>query len=233
MWRQALICVALCVALPNVQATGLPAGKHLVVTGQAEYKIEPDMLTLSVVVSALDKAGLTAKQQVDKKVATFFGQLEALGIARTAVEAGNLFIAPEYQYPANQAPTLLGYRAQRQLAVKLYELDKLSQLLDTALAAGLQSVANIEYGLKDAATAKIQARNVAVKDAAQKAEQLAQAFGAKLGAIYRVNYQTTHALPYMARSVKSMAAMPEAAGDSYQQQTITLSDSVEAVYLLE
>ncbi|WP_139379788.1 SIMPL domain-containing protein, partial [Zoogloea sp. LCSB751] len=77
-----------------------------------------------------------------------FGQLESLGIKRSDVEAGNLVISPEYQYPQNKQPEMVGYRAQRQLAVKLYQLDKLSQLMDTALKAGLESVSQIEYGLK-------------------------------------------------------------------------------------
>lgn len=64
---------------------------------------------------------------------------------------------------------MVGYRAQRQLAVKLYQLDKLSQLMDTALEAGLESVSQIEYGLKSPQVIKEQARLGAVADATSKA----------------------------------------------------------------
>ncbi|MCV5446410.1 SIMPL domain-containing protein, partial [Escherichia coli] len=83
-------------------------------------------------------------------------------------------------------PVLLGYRAQRQLAVKLYQLDKLSPLMDTALKAGLESVSQIEYGLKSPQVIKEQARLNAVEDAKTKAESLAKAFGMKLGKVYSV-----------------------------------------------
>ena len=164
MWRSLLTFSALVVSTPLL-AIEVPQAPHLVVSGYAEQKAEPDMLTLSVSVTALEKEGIKAKQQVDTKVAAFFGQLEGIGIKRSDVEAGNLLVSPEYQYAPNKQPELLGYRAQRQLAVKLYQLDKLSQLMDTALSAGLESVSQIEYGLKSPQIAKEQARLAAVADA--------------------------------------------------------------------
>ncbi|HHQ4590617.1 TPA: SIMPL domain-containing protein, partial [Aeromonas veronii] len=74
MWRPLLTLSALVVSAPLL-AIEVPQAPHLVVSGYAEQKTEPDMLTLNVAVSALDKQGLKAKQQVDTKVAAFFSQL--------------------------------------------------------------------------------------------------------------------------------------------------------------
>ncbi|KFN18642.1 hypothetical protein A9R10_21395 [Aeromonas piscicola] len=235
MWRPLLTLSALVVSAP-LFALEVPQAPHLVVSGYAEQKAEPDMLTLNVSVTALEKQGIKAKQQVDGKVAAFFGQLEGLGIKRSDVEAGNLVISPEYQYPQNKKPELVGYRAQRQLAVKLYQLDKLSELMDTALKAGLESVSQIEYGLKSPQTIKEQARVGAVEDAKTKAESLAKAFGMKLGKVYSVEYRNNTPMPIYSRALKA-AAMAAPAADmmenSYQQQQISITDNVEAVFLLE
>ncbi|MFA7258699.1 MAG: SIMPL domain-containing protein [Aeromonas bestiarum] len=235
MWRSLLTLSALVVSAP-LFALEVPQAPHLVVSGYAEQKAEPDMLTLNVSVTALEKQGIKAKQQVDGKVAAFFGQLEGLGIKRSDVEAGNLVISPEYQYPQNKKPELVGYRAQRQLAVKLYQLDKLSELMDTALKAGLESVSQIEYGLKSPQTIKEQARVGAVEDAKTKAESLAKAFGMKLGKVYSVEYRNNTPMPIYSRALKA-AAMAAPAADmmenSYQQQQISITDNVEAVFLLE
>ncbi|WP_348687398.1 SIMPL domain-containing protein [Aeromonas bestiarum] len=235
MWRPLLTLSALVVSAP-LFALEVPQAPHLVVSGYAEQKAEPDMLTLNVSVTALEKQGIKAKQQVDGKVAAFFGQLEGLGIKRSDVEAGNLVISPEYQYPQNKKPELVGYRAQRQLAVKLYQLDKLSELMDTALKAGLESVSQIEYGLKSPQTIKEQARVGAVEDAKTKAESLAKAFGMKLGKVYSVEYRNNTPMPIYSRGLKA-AAMAAPAADmmenSYQQQQISITDNVEAVFLLE
>lgn len=235
MWRPLLTLSALVVSAP-LFALEVPQAPHLVVSGYAEQKAEPDMLTLNVSVTALEKQGIKAKQQVDGKVAAFFGQLEGLGIKRSDVEAGNLVISPEYQYPQNKKPELVGYRAQRQLAVKLYQLDKLSELMDTALKAGLESVSQIEYGLKSPQTIKEQVRVGAVEDAKTKAESLAKAFGMKLGKVYSVEYRNNTPMPIYSRALKA-AAMAAPAADmmenSYQQQQISITDNVEAVFLLE
>ncbi|WP_180349320.1 SIMPL domain-containing protein [Aeromonas veronii] len=238
MWRPLLTLSALVVSAPLL-AIEVPQASHLVVSGYAEQKTEPDMLTLNVAVSALDKQGLKAKQQVDTKVAAFFSQLEGLGIKRSDVEAGNLMVSPEYQYGGNKKPVLLGYRAQRQLAVKLYQLDKLSPLMDTALKAGLESVSQIEYGLKSPQVIKEQARLNAVEDAKIKAESLAKAFGMKLGKVYSVEYRNASPITAYSRNLKVVQAMAMAApaadmaDNSYQQQQITVSDNIEAVFLLE
>ena len=234
MWRPLLTLSALVVSAP-LFAIEVPQAPHLVVSGYAEQKAEPDMLTLNVSVTALEKQGIKAKQQVDGKVAAFFGQLEGLGIKRTDVEAGNLVISPEYQYPQNKKPELVGYRAQRQLAVKLYQLDKLSELMDTALKAGLESVSQIEYGLKTPQAMKEQARLGAVEDARSKAKSLAKAFGMKLGKVYSVEYRNNTPMPIYSRALKAAAMSPAAdmMENSYQQQQISITDNVEAVFLLE
>lgn len=234
MWRPLLTLSALVVSAP-LFAIEVPQAPHLVVSGYAEQKAEPDMLTLNVSVTALEKQGIKAKQQVDGKVAAFFGQLEGLGIKRTDVEAGNLVISPEYQHPQNKKPELVGYRAQRQLAVKLYQLDKLSELMDTALKAGLESVSQIEYGLKTPQAMKEQARLGAVEDARSKAESLAKAFGMKLGKVYSVEYRNNTPMPIYSRALKAAAMSPAAdmMENSYQQQQISITDNVEAVFLLE
>ncbi|WP_167386711.1 SIMPL domain-containing protein [Aeromonas cavernicola] len=234
MWRPFFTLSLLAISSPLL-ALDIPEVPHLVVSGMSEQRVEPDMLTLNVSVTALEKQGIKAKQQVDTRVAAFFGQLEGLGIKRSDVEAGNLMVSPEYQYSDNKKPLLMGYRAQRQLAVKLYQLDKLSQLMDTALQAGLESVSEIEYGLKSPQTIKEQARLGAVEDAKRKAESLSKAFGMKLGKVYRVEYRNGSAMPLYSRNLKALAMADASAAveNSYQQQQITVTDNVEAVFLLE
>ncbi len=78
MRRPLLTLSALVVSAPLL-AIEVPQAPHLVVSGYAEQKTEPDMLTLNVAVSALDKQGLKAKQQVDTKVAAFSANWKGWG----------------------------------------------------------------------------------------------------------------------------------------------------------
>lgn len=109
--------------------------------------------------------------------------------------------------------------------------------MDTALKAGLESVSQIEYGLKSPQVIKEQARLNAVEDAKTKAESLAKAFGMKLGKVYSVEYRNASPITAYSRNLKMLQAMAAPAADmadnSYQQQQITVSDNIEAVFLLE
>lgn len=111
--------------------------------------------------------------------------------------------------------------------------------MDTALKAGLESVSQIEYGLKSPQVIKEQARLNAVEDAKTKAESLAKAFGMKLGKVYSVEYRNASPITAYSRNLKVVQAMAMAApaadmaDNSYQQQQITVSDNIEAVFLLE
>ena len=67
MWRPLLTLSALVVSAPLL-AIEVPQAPHLVVSGYAEQKAEPDMLTLNVAVTALEKQGIKAKQQVDTRL---------------------------------------------------------------------------------------------------------------------------------------------------------------------
>ncbi|MEN9586393.1 MAG: hypothetical protein RLZZ616_3399, partial [Pseudomonadota bacterium] len=91
-------------------------------------------------------------------------------------------------------------------------------------------------GLKSPQTIKEQARVGAVEDAKIKAESLAKAFGMKLGKVYSVEYRNNTPMPVYSRALKE-AVMAAPAADmmenSYQQQQISITDNVEAVFLLE
>lgn len=71
-------------------------------------------------------------------------------------------------------------------------------------------------------------------DATSKAESLAKAFGMKLGKVYSVEYRNSSPMPIYSRAMKAAAApAADMAENSYQQQQISITDNVEAVFLLE
>ncbi|WP_438405224.1 SIMPL domain-containing protein, partial [Aeromonas hydrophila] len=100
-------------------------------------------------------------------------------------------------------------------------------------------VSQIEYGLKSPQVIKEQARLNAVEDAKTKAESLAKAFGMKLGKVYSVEYRNASPITAYSRNVNVVQAMemaapePDMAESNSQQQQITVSDNIEAVFLLE
>ncbi|GAA3526288.1 SIMPL domain-containing protein [Zobellella aerophila] len=212
-------------------AISVPDAPHLVTQGEAEIKVAPDMATLSVAVTAVKEDSRTAKEEVDTKVAALFSGLSALGINKEDVDGGNLVTRPDYHYPREGKPELNGYLAERNITIRLYQLEHLSQVLDLVLEHGVQNIQQITYGSRDAKGYQQQARAAAIEHAKAIATELAAGFDHELGDVYAIEYQNPS--PSLPRhyGVAKMA-MADSADTSYVQNEIHFKDNVQVVFQL-
>lgn len=212
-------------------AISVPDGPHLVTQGEAEIKVAPDMATLSVAVTALKQDSRSAKEEVDTKVAALFSGLSALGIKKEDIDGGNLVTRPDYHYPREGKAELNGYLAERNITIRLYQLENLSQVLDQVLEQGVQNVQQVTYGARSAERYQQQARAAAMENAQVIAAELAAGFDRALGDIYAIEYQSqSPSLPQHYRVAKM--AMADSTDAGYVQNEITFKDNIQVVFQL-
>lgn len=194
-------------AVTNV--TTSPETPSITVSGHGEVVVRPDtgffdvgvQVTAPSVADARDRAA-TAADAVIKSV-------KANGVDEKDVQTSQLSIQPQYVYPQNGGePRVTGYTVVNTITVKVRKLDSFSKVIDDATAAGGDStlLQGLRFGLDDDKKALEQARELAVADAKEKAEQLAKLTGVKLGdpqSISEVNVQGPVPLAY-----DSAAALP-------------------------
>ncbi|MDV2857569.1 SIMPL domain-containing protein [Oceanimonas sp. CAM02] len=213
-------------------AIAVPDAPHLVTEGQASISVVPDMSTLTFKVTALKDDSSEAKTEADTRVAALFSGLNGLGIKKADIDSGNLLTRPDYHYPENGKRELNGYVAERHVTVRLYQLDTLSQVIDTVLKQGIQNVQNIAYGVREADGYQQKARQAAIKRATELATELATGFDESLGDIYAIEYtESSPVHPRPLGMAKMMAA--DAPVESYQQNEIEFTDRVQVVYTLK
>ncbi|NLJ93852.1 MAG: SIMPL domain-containing protein [Aeromonadales bacterium] len=216
----------------SVAAVAVPEKPHLVTQGQSEIRVAPDMATLSVMVTSLKDDSRQAKEEVDTKVAALFSSLADLGISKKDIDSGNVITRPNYHYSKNGgSPKLQGYQAERKIDVRLYDLDVLSQTLNKVLEQGIQNIQQVRYDRHNADELRQQARQAAVKNAKQIADELAEAAGSEVGDIYAIEYQTT-AAPRHYGMMNAKMASEEALDASYVQNEIQFTDQVQVVFYL-
>ncbi len=218
-----------------LQAAEVPQGPHVVTSGTASVDATPDIATLAIEVSVSAKDASSAKKQADQRVAEYFAFLQKNGIDKKDINAANLRTQPEYNYLKDGSSVLKGYSAVRQVQVTLRHLDKLNDLLDGALSAGLNEIRAIELGVSDPDTYRDQARQKAIDNATQQAKALAEGFHAKLGPVYSIRYHVANYQPMpVARMYKSAGAMAQSdAAQTYEQQSIHFDDQVDVVFELD
>ncbi len=76
--------------------------------------------------------------------------------------------------------------------MKVKKLDQLNVLLDGALAAGLNEINSVQFGVANPQQYRDEARSQAIKNATEQANLLAKGFNVQLGPVYSINY---NALP--------------------------------------
>ena len=212
------------------QELGIPAAPHVLTSGSAEIRVPADMATLSFSITTQEKTPQKARQAVDTSVASFVNALELAGFKRQELVAGNLRLAPEYSQNSGLSLKLNGYQASRDVIVRVYQLDRVGQVIDVALKSGINAVQSIQYDVRDKARYLSQVREQAISDSKSKAAELAKAYGMTLGKIYSIQYVSQEP-PSLIRGRMLMNAPSPA--DSYLAEDIRFSDNVSVVFNLD
>lgn len=222
-----LIAVFVSVFSFSVLANGLPDEPYIAVSGTATLEVKPDQVLIQFQASALQPKGILAKEKVDQQVRSLFSSLKKAGFDGKELDSGDLYTRAEYDYHKEKR-TFIGIRATRDLSYLLTDLNKVNLFLDTVLSSEIESIGSLEYGLQSPEQWQLKVRQMAVEDSLEKASVLAQAYQAKLGKIYSVNYQNSYPRPLMIRAMQD-----EMTATSYQKKTIKINDRVQAVFLLK
>lgn len=219
-------------ALAQEPAPGLAkeAGATLTVTGSASVAIVPDFATLTLGVSTQAETVAAAQEQNAAQMNALLEALGAQGIAKEDLQTSYFSINPVYDY--NQmnpdgSQKMVGYRVENSLAVKVQELDKISAVLDGAMAAGANQGYGLNFDSTKRAEAYDQALAAAVKEAKRKAGVLADAAEEPLGALLSINEQVGYGGNYP----MAMKMMDSAAGSTpIMSGTLSVEATVIATY---
>lgn len=203
---------------------------HISTSGYGEVTAVPDMAEFSVKVVESTMNAEQAKAAVDKAVTEFTSKLVKSGVAQQNISSSNLYINPQYHYPANGKPELVGYQASRSITVRVEEVSKLNQYLDIALESGINQVNSIQLKVRDQEKYQQQARMAAIEDAKLKAQSLAKGFERRLEGVWRIDYNTPSVEPIMMRAANLSEKMDVA--DTYQESSLVIRDRVDVVYKL-
>ncbi|AFJ45729.1 oxidative stress defense protein [Shimwellia blattae] len=218
----------------TAMAADLPDSPHIVTTGTATVDAVPDIARLNIEVNVSAKDAGSAKKQADQKVAQYMTFLQNNGVEKKDINAANLRTQPVYEYSKEGKAILKGYQAIRNVTVTVRNLNKLNDLLDGALKAGLNEIRSVSFEVDQPQAYQDKARQAAIENAIHQASKLAEGFHTKLGPVWSIRYQVSDARPMPVMRMMKASAAPEASvSDTYEQQKIQFDDRVEVVFGLD
>ncbi|MCL5424933.1 MAG: SIMPL domain-containing protein [Gammaproteobacteria bacterium] len=227
-----------------------PPAPSLHVQAQSWVEVEPDKATLNArlwentpALSTLEESDSSAlsdaRERLESRASELIEQMEATGLARSAINAGSLNVYPEYvqgqRNEDGEHEALQRTRLERPITVELTDLDQLSEVLDALIAAGVNALDGVQFDLQDRDAATDEALVKALEKAQHKANLMADTLGAELGHVQRIEEtQSPIFQPRMMamRAESDAASAQSGAASDYSPGTIRIDAGVNVEWTL-
>lgn len=134
------------------------------------------------------------------------------------------------------------YEVRNGFEVKLKDIDKVSEIINTAMSKGVKNVGNISFSIENSEVVCNEMMSDAVKVAKNRVQILSSAAGASLDKVKSINpycsLSSSHVQPrynkvYMANSAMDAAGAVEESVDTIEPGMINARASVNMVYYLK
>lgn len=179
-------------------------------------------------------AGVTEERQTAKEAMAaqsaamngVFKAMKAAGIAERDIQTSGLSLQPRYDYVETAGrdgvkrgeQKLAGYVASNQVTIRVRDLSRLGETLDSLVSSGGNTLSGVSFGLDNDKEVRGEARSKAMKEAIAKAELYASAAGLRVARIVTINegyeYSPQPApMARMAMAADMMESTPIAGGE--------------------
>jgi hypothetical protein len=199
------------------------------VEGSGEVSEEPDYCELDMGIRVLRERPVQGKNETDAILGKLWEVFRDFEIQKTDVEMSRIYVRPRFKTDrATQERNLVGYEVGRSVTVTFRDLDRVSELIGAAFAAGVNEHCTIYWKSTREKELQEQAIAEAAEDAKARAKRLAGQFGARLGKIFSIRYG--EGAPIV-RSSAMRVAMEEA--QPFIPGKIEFKAQIHAVFELE
>lgn len=183
--------------LPPAQTT-TDSTSGILVSGMGTVHVKPNIATTSIGLETTAATLAEATSQSNTKMTAINDKLKSLGVADKDIQTTAYNVVPVTNSPRQgETPKITGYRVINQVSVTIRKLDDAGKILDAVVAAGANNIYGINFGIDDPTAAQQQARAAAIKDAQDKAAQLAKAAGITLGKVISISEGTSVPRPVL------------------------------------
>lgn len=230
MKHRASLSAALATAVAAATLPGAPARAQteppsvISVTGEARISVPPDLAQIEGGVTSEARTAREASDANNAAMGKVLLALKGAGIDEKDYQTSRLSLQPQSSSNkiSSGPPTIVGYRASNRVTIRLRDVTKVANVIDTLVGAGANDIGGISFMVSNASKLLDEAREQAIADARRKAEIYAKAAGVTLGAPLSISEGGAPAAIVFRR----MAAAPESAPIAQGEETLQLSVSV-------
>jgi len=212
------------------------ATRLVTVDGHGSVTAQPDIAHVTLAIQSRNMNVSEARDHAVEITREFLQLCEELDIDDDKIHTSGLNIHPEYRWDERTRQQVLrGYLVRRQFNVELGDLDKLGDLLEGAIDAGVNEASPPRLASSRERELHREALALAARDAEANAQTLAGALDVSLGDVVDIRASRNVIQPPMpmARTMDAVAMAAESGGaDTYAIGEIRFEADVTASFEL-
>lgn len=203
------------------------------ITGYGEGKVmaKPDTAEVTLgVQTGRQPTAERAMELLTQRMDAILAQLKQQGIEEKDISTTGLSLYPAYDWVDGQQISK-GFEASENIIVKVRDISKIGQTINTSTKAGANQVNGVRFYLQDITQLRREARKAAIAKAKEDATQLAGDMNVTLGRLAEINEQTSGAVNPMYDRAMGMgggeggSSVPVPSGE--QELTVSVSLTYE------
>lgn len=211
---------------------------HINVSGSATINVAPDTANVSFELSTKKKTAQEAKDANDVMLKKVNEVLKKYEIKENELSMNYINIRPYYEYRGN-SNELAGYVAQKNITIKIKEIEKYNNFIDDLLKVGISNINSVDFTVEDIKAVRNQARVRALENAREKAELFASTVSKKIVDVLdvtesdvSVRYSQANYSGTLKNSMMDTAGS-EGSGTEGERGNIAVSTSVSVVFVMK
>jgi uncharacterized protein YggE len=222
----AAIIAGTLLAAPALAQTMPPA--VISVTGEATVSVAPDLAQIDGGVTSEAKTAREASDANNAAMGRVLLALKGAGIEEKDFQTSRLSLQPQSAPNRTGPSAIVGYRASNRVTIRLRDVTKVANVIDTLVGAGANDIGGINFMVSAASKLLDEAREQAIADARRKAEIYAKAAGVTLGAALSISEEGAPGpMPYRKMAAGMAASAPVAQGEETLRVTVSVSWAIK------
>lgn len=215
-----------CTPETNVTVPSGDTATGITVSGEGKVSVRPDIAVVNVGVEVTAPTVAEARAQAAEAMQRLQDAVKAAGVQDADIRTQYFNIYPQYVYSENEAPRIAAFTVNNQVELKVRDIDAASEVLDSAIEAGGDAVRvnGISFTVEDPESFLADARRVAIENAKERAQVLADAAGVTLGAARSISESASggEISPPYARDAAGLGGAPSPVNAGEQELTLTV-----------
>ncbi len=176
-WILLLSLIISITALPAMAQTPPEGRNQIITTGTGRVDVTPDQVTVTVGVQVQRRGAADAWAEASLAANQMLARFQQLGVRKEQLKTSGVRLFPVYSALQGTEPQITGYRAAYNLTLTLDDLNLVGRVIDAGMESGANLLGGVSFGLRYPSTARRQALAMAVREAQEKANTIAQAAG--------------------------------------------------------